>query len=103
MENEYQFINEENKKYPQLIRKITIKNQYGIHVRPASLFTKEAIRFESDIIVQKEDTQINGKSIMGLMTIGATKGTKIILIAQGPDAEELLDKIEELINNNFNE
>lgn len=84
-------------------KKMTVKNKLGLHARPAAIFVEAANRFESEIYVQKGDRKINGKSIMGLMMLAAGCGTKLIIEAEGPDAKEAVDKIEEIFKNNFYE
>ena len=80
-----------------------ILNQYGIHARPAALFVKIASRYDADIQVEKGGNTVSGKSIMGLMTLEASRGTKLKVSATGPDAEELLDELQELIESKFDE
>jgi phosphocarrier protein len=84
-------------------REMVIKNKYGIHARPAALLTKIASRYESDCYIEKNGNRVSGKSIMGLMTLEASHGSKLVVTAQGEDAEELLDEIEELVTQKFNE
>ncbi|OVE76245.1 phosphocarrier protein HPr [bacterium E08(2017)] len=80
-----------------------ILNQYGIHARPAALFVKTASRFDSDIIVEKDDNRVSGKSIMGLMTLEASKGTKLRIIVEGDDADDAIQEIRALIESKFDE
>jgi phosphocarrier protein HPr len=80
-----------------LSREFRILNQYGIHARPAALFVKTASRFDSDIVVEKDGNSVSGKSIMGLMTLEAGRGTVLRVTANGDDGEEALDHLEELI------
>ena len=75
---------------------VTIKNRMGLHARPAAKFVEEASRFKSQILVVKDDVQVNGKSIMGLMLLAAESGSKLTIKADGPDealAIESLAKI----------
>lgn len=80
-----------------LTREFEIRNQYGIHARPAALFVKLASRYDCDIHVKKDGNSVSGKSIMGLMTLEAGRGTVLRVTACGPDGEEALDNIEALI------
>ena len=80
-----------------------ILNQYGIHARPAALFVKTASRYDSDIYVEKDGNKVSGKSIMGLMTLEASKGSKITVSAEGPDAEEAIKELRVLIESKFDE
>jgi len=84
-------------------REFEILNQYGIHARPAALFVKAASRYDADIMVEKEGNAVSGKSIMGLMTLEASRGSRLRLTAEGPDAEELLDELQGLIESKFDE
>lgn len=80
---------------------LTIPNEEGLHARPAAKFVKLANQFSSDIWVEKDDEEINGKSIMGLMMLAAAKGSVIRVSAEGEDAETALDRISELVNSGF--
>jgi phosphocarrier protein HPr len=84
-------------------KEITIINRLGLHARPAAMFVRIASRFRSEIWVEKEGEQINGKSIMGLMMLAAGQGSKLLVRCEGPDADKAMQEIEELINNRFNE
>ena len=84
-------------------RTFTVSNKLGIHARPAAQFVKIASRFESDILVEKDDEEIDGKSIMGLMMLAAGHGSKLNVTANGKDEEEALNALEELVNRNFEE
>jgi phosphotransferase system HPr (HPr) family protein len=81
----------------------TIRNKLGIHARPAAQFVKTANRFESDISVEKDGEEVDGKSIMGLMMLAAGHGSIISVSAEGSDAEAALAAIEELIERKFEE
>ena len=81
----------------------TVINRLGLHARPAAMFVRIASRYRSEIWVEKEGEQINGKSIMGLMMLAAGQGSKLLIRCEGPDAEKAMQEIEELINNRFNE
>lgn len=84
-----------------LVRELKIINQLGLHARPAALFVKTASRFESDITVEKDGNTVSGKSIMGLMTLEAGLGSRLTLTADGVDAEESLDQLQQLVENKF--
>ena len=86
-----------------LSRDFEILNQYGIHARPAALFVKTASRFDADVFIEKDGNVVSGKSIMGLMTLEASRGTTLRVSAEGPDAEEVLDEIQALIERKFDE
>lgn len=84
-------------------KKFTIKNKTGLHARPAALFVQKASRFESDICVKKGGQTINGKSIMGLMMLAAGPGSAITIKAEGPDAENAVNELGKLLEDNFGE
>ncbi|HDL77213.1 MAG TPA: HPr family phosphocarrier protein [Lentisphaerae bacterium] len=84
-------------------RELTIRNKLGIHARPAALFVKTAGRFASDITVEKDGNRVSGKSIMGLMTLEGYQGSKLRIRAEGEDAEEAVQALEELVEKGFYE
>ena len=84
-------------------KEITIINRLGLHARPAAMFVRIASRHRCEIWVAKEDEEINGKSIMGLMMLAAGQGSKLRIRAEGPDAAQAIQDIEELIQSRFNE
>ncbi len=84
-------------------RRITIQNKLGLHARASAKFVAEASRFESDLALLKDEIEINAKSIMGLMMLAASKGSTLVLKAEGKDADKALDTLEELINQRFGE
>lgn len=84
--------------------KVQIKNKKGLHARPSSLFVKLVTKYDSDITVKSEDEIINGKSIMGLMLLAAEEGRILELTADGPDEDEMLAELVDLIEvKKFNE
>ncbi|SVA94752.1 uncharacterized protein METZ01_LOCUS147606 [marine metagenome] len=84
-------------------REMVVQNQLGLHARPASMFVKKATRFKSEILVEKDGEEVNGKSIMGLMMLAAGPGTTLTVTAEGSDAAEALNELEQLVNRNFEE
>jgi len=84
---------------PVVRKKMVIKNKSGLHARPAALFVQVANKFDSKITVKHADEQVNGKSIMGILMLGAEKGTEVIIEADGEDAEEAIKELEKTINN----
>ena len=78
-------------------KKIKIRNPQGLHARPASLFVKIANRFESEVTVRKGKEAVNGKSIMGLMTLAANQGSVLELEASGLDAEQAMAQLEQFL------
>jgi phosphocarrier protein HPr len=89
---------------PTVVEKeFTIQNKQGLHARPAAMLVKLCNNFQSDIWVEKDDEQVNGKSIMGLMMLAANRGSKLKVMADGPDAAQAIEKIGELIAAGFSE
>lgn len=94
------------RKYEQegyLCVNVKIKNEHGLHARPASLFVTEANNYKADIYAIKGKQEVSAKSIMGLMLLAADKGSVITLRAKGEDAEKALDGLYKLCNNRFGE
>jgi phosphocarrier protein HPr len=84
-------------------REITILNKLGLHARPAAMFVRAANKHRAEIWVEKDGEQVNGKSIMGLMMLAAGQGTKLILSAEGVDAEKAIQELELLVEKRFDE
>ena len=84
-------------------RSVAIQNRYGLHARPAAEFVKLASRFRSDVTVRKQDLEVNGKSIMGMMMLAAEFGSEITIRASGDDAENAVQDLVALINGRFGE
>ncbi len=82
-------------------RRVTVINELGLHARPAAEFVKLASRFESEIRLAKDGEAVNGKSIMGVMTLAAECGAELTLRADGSDAEAAVAALEELVANEF--
>ncbi len=83
--------------------KITISNKLGLHARASAKFVSTAAQFQSCLDVTKGNQTINGKSIMGVMMLGANKGSEIILEMEGPDEAAMETALINLINNRFGE
>ena len=81
----------------------TIVNRLGLHARAAAQLVQTANRFKSDVTVEKDGTEVNGKSIMGLLMLAAPQGSTIRICVQGEDAEQALEVIGTLINDGFGE
>ena len=84
-------------------KKITIKNRAGIHARPAALIVQTANEYDSQIFFEKEDNRVNGKSIMGIITLGAGYNTTLKVVADGEDESEAVEAIAKLFENKFEE
>ncbi len=82
---------------------LTITNKVGLHARPASLFVQEASKFESDITVSNGGSRADAKSILEVLTLGASQGSEITIRAEGADAVAALEALKVLHANNFGE
>jgi phosphocarrier protein len=84
-------------------RSATVANRLGLHARPAAEFVKVAGKFDAEILVSKENVQVNGKSILGVMTLAAECGSTLVLQATGDDAEEAVDALVAMLGKDFAE
>lgn len=84
-------------------RDIEIKNKLGLHARAAAKLVHIAAKYKSDIKIRKNDEEVDGKSILGILLLAAGRGSTIKLKADGPDEREALDAIEKLIDDKFDE
>ncbi|MBQ8381080.1 MAG: HPr family phosphocarrier protein [Clostridia bacterium] len=82
-------------------RNITMENGVGLHAGPASLFVQKASSFKSSIWVEKDDCRVNAKSLLGILSLGITKGTTITIIADGADEAEAVNGLSALIGGGF--
>ncbi|MBO4897559.1 MAG: HPr family phosphocarrier protein [Clostridia bacterium] len=82
---------------------VTVKNQVGLHARPATFFIQKANEYKSSVWVEKNERKVNAKSLLGVLSLGITKGTEIKLIADGTDEEEAVDGLIELISSDFSD
>jgi len=84
-------------------REVRIKNKAGLHTRPAASIVKTAARFESEFMISKDGFEINGKSIIGVMTLAAEQGSTLLLRFDGPDEEEAAIAVVALFDRGFDE
>jgi phosphocarrier protein len=82
---------------------VMIANRLGLHARAAAKFVHLANQFEASIAVIKDGSKVDGKSILGLLTLAAKKGTRLRVTASGSDAERALDELSKLVRSNFGE
>ena len=87
----------------ELTKIFEIKNKLGLHAKAAGVFVQTTNKYQSDFTVIKDDVEVNGKSIMGLMMLAAAKGTKIVVKAIGEDAKEALNDLNNIISKKFGE
>lgn len=84
-------------------KELKIKNKTGLHARPAALLVKTTGKFKSEIFISKDGYKVNGKSIMGVMTLAAESGSLIEIFIDGSDEDEAMTALEDLIENKFYE
>jgi len=80
---------------------LLIRNQLGLHARACALFVRTAAKFEATVLVSRDDLEVNGKSIMGVMMLAAEEGSTIKVKAEGPDEQAALAAISELVDGKF--
>lgn len=80
---------------------LLIRNELGLHARACALFVKTASKFRSEVLVSRDDLQVNGKSIMGVMMLAAEAGSTIVVTAEGPDENEVVKALQELVDSKF--
>jgi len=84
-------------------RIVTIVNKNGLHARPAAEIVKLAAKYQAEVTIVRDDLEVNGKSIMGVMMLAAEQGASIVVRANGPDADQAVGAIEQLIMRGFGE
>ncbi|HVO95336.1 MAG TPA: HPr family phosphocarrier protein [Terriglobales bacterium] len=87
----------------KVVKKLEIKNKLGLHARAAALLVQTVNRFSAQVTVTKDGQSADGRSIMGVLTLAATQGSKILVEATGDEAERAVKAIEKLVDNRFNE
>ena len=82
-----------------ITREVTIKNSVGLHARPATFFIQKANSFKCSISVERGDRRVNAKSLLGVLSLGIVNGNEITLVTDGPDEEEAMNALVDLIDN----
>ena len=85
------------------VREVEVKNQVGLHARPATFFIQKANEYKSSIWVEKEERRVNAKSLLGILSLGIVGGTKIRIIADGADEQLAVDGLTKLVESEFAE
>lgn len=85
------------------LKDVTVKNQVGLHARPATFFIQKANEFKSSVWVEKEDRRVNAKSLLGVLSMGIVGGTNIRIIADGVDEQAAVDNLVKLVESAFAE
>ena len=86
-----------------LSKEVFVQNQVGLHARPATFFIQKANEFKSSVWVEKDERKVNAKSLLGVLSLGITKGTSINIIADGSDEKDAVEVLVRLIASNFTE
>ena len=87
----------------QLVKELLVQNKMGIHARPAAMIVRITNKFKAEVFVEKDEEQVNGKSIMGLMMLAAGRGATVKFLATGDDAPQMLAELEQLFARKFDE
>ena len=82
---------------PLIKKEINVKNPQGLHARPAALFVQIVSKYDSIVTIQRDGEKVNGKSIMGILTLGAQRGCDVVIEADGDDAEKVMQELEDLL------
>ncbi len=83
------------------VKEVVVQNQVGLHARPATFFIQKANEYKSSIWVEKDERKVNAKSLLGVLSLGITKGISISIIADGPDEEEAVSELVSLVSADF--
>ncbi len=86
-----------------IVREVTVRNRAGIHTRPAAMIVQEASRFKSEFYIRKDGYEINGKSIIGVMTLAAEQGATLELLFDGPDEKKAAKALTAVFERGFGE
>ncbi len=85
------------------IKEVTVQNQVGLHARPATFFIQKANEYKSTIWISRDERKVNAKSLLGVLSLGITKGVAITISAEGADEEEAVNGLADLVDSNFAE
>ena len=85
------------------VREVKVKNQVGLHARPATFFIQKANEFKASIWIEKEERRVNAKSLLGILSLGIVGGTDIKIIADGPDEQVAVNSLVELVESGFSD
>ncbi len=85
------------------VQEVVVKNQVGLHARPATFFIQKANEYKSSIWVEKEDRRVNAKSLLGVLSLGIVGGASIRIIADGPDEKDAVEGLIKMVESGFTE
>ena len=83
------------------LKEVVVQNQVGLHARPATFFIQKANEYKSSIWIEKDERRVNAKSLLGVLSLGITKGINITIMAEGSDEEKAVNYLVSLISSNF--
>lgn len=83
------------------VKEVILQNQVGLHARPATFFIQKANEFKSLILIEKDERRVNAKSLLGVLSLGIEGGTKIKILADGPDEEAAVAGLIDLVESGF--
>lgn len=83
------------------VKEIVVQNQVGLHARPATFFIQKANEYKSSVWIEKDERRVNAKSLLGVLSLGITKGINITIMAEGSDEEEAVNDLVSLVSSNF--
>ena len=83
------------------VKEVLVQNQVGLHARPATFFIQKANEYKSSIWVERDERKVNAKSLLGVLSLGITKGLTISIVAEGPDEEEAVNELVSLVSSDF--
>ena len=84
-------------------KEVVIQNQGGLHARPATFFIQKANEYKASVWIEKDERRVNAKSLLGVLSLGITKGTNVTIIADGADEEAAVNGLIQLVASNFEE
>jgi phosphocarrier protein len=85
------------------IKEVSVQNQVGLHARPATFFIQKANEYKSQVWVEKDERRVNAKSLLGVLSLGIVGGTKIKIIADGPDEQQAVEGLVKLVESGFSD
>ena len=83
------------------VKEIVVQNQVGLHARPATFFIQKANEYKSSIWIERDERKANAKSLLGVLSLGVTKGVSVTISADGPDEEEAVNTLVDMISSDF--
>lgn len=89
--------------FNMFVREVLVKNQVGLHARPATFFIQKANEFKASIWIEKEERRVNAKSLLGILSLGIVGGTNVKIIADGADERAAVDALVDLVDSGFSE